>query len=197
MSQVVQAWQRIQKWLSENVPELADKLPGPAELAQVETAEQAMGMALPAELRESYLLHDGQEYGELELNIFPTPADAYDDMAFCLLPIARVADEWKVWKDLIDGGDFEGEFGEPASGIADAWWSDGWIPVAGNGGGDFLCVDMRPAAGGTVGQVICAWHDDAERHLLAPSWGSYLEQLAADLESGSLHYSQDEGLVRE
>ena len=197
MSSVNESWQRIRTWIKSNTEELASFFPGPAEEFAIAASEAAMSVSFPDDLRESFLAQNGLEYGEQELNIFPTPPEAFDEMAFCLLPIDAVAQEWKVWKDLIDGGQFTDSKGVPDDGITSDWWSDGWIPVAGNGGGDFICVDMKPDKGGTIGQVICAWHDSEERQLLASSWSSYLNSLADEMESGKLTYTEDEGLIRE
>lgn len=191
---VRKAWSRIEAWLSDFAGELT--LPGPASEEAIAATEEKIGFKLPADLRESYAIHDGMEYGDDELHIIPAGEDAMDTMAFCLLPVASIADEWAVWKELIDGGDFEGEEATPDPGIVNAWWSNGWIPVAGNGGGDFVCVDAEPAEGGKVGQVICAWHDMDDRKLLAPSWGKFLESIADEMESGVLTWDDDEGVVR-
>lgn len=196
MSKVKNAWERIESWLTAHAPIVAEALPAPASLDSITGVEAMIGHRFPDDLRESYLVRNGLDYGEVEVNIFPTPPDSWDDMAFCLLPIEQVAAEWKIWKDLIDGGDFEGMESEPAIGISDAWWDDGWVPVAGNGGGDFICVDLKPTTGGTAGQVICAWHDSEERQLLASSWANYLDSLADELDGGQLKYDEDCGVIR-
>ncbi len=195
MNDVAASWRTIEAWLKSHAPTVAASLKGPAPSASIADVESIIGLSFPDDLRSSYLLQDGGDYGERELNIFPS--DSTDSGVFCLLPIQAVAEEWVVWKELIDGGDFEDLRGEPDQGIGEDWWSDGWIPVAGNGAGDFLCVDMRPAASGTKGQVICAWHDMEERKLLAPSWEAYLADLAAAMDAGKVSYSKDEGLLRQ
>jgi cell wall assembly regulator SMI1 len=196
MASVKESWTRIEAWLQVHAETIAGNLPGPTPEDQIAACESEIGMSLPGDLRESYLVQNGVEYGEEELNLFPTPPDCFDEMAFCLLPVEAVAGEWKIWKELIDGDEFEDVESEPAPEINSDWWSDGWIPVAGNGAGDFLCVDMKPSPKGTVGQVICAWHDMEERTLVAASWSDYLSGLADEMESGGLSYAEDEGIIR-
>ena len=58
------------------------------------------------------------------------------------------------------------------------------MPVAGNGCGDLICLDLDPPAGGAVGQVIEFLHADEDRTVLAPSLGAWLEGFAAGLEAG-------------
>jgi len=195
MSDVQDSWKRIEKWMLSNVKVVFDRLPGPASNADINAVESAIGMKFPKDLHQSYLTQNGVEYGEGELPILPTLPGGYDCTAFCLLGIDRVADEWKVWKELIDGGDFDGLESEPDDGVEPIWWSDGWIPVGGNGGGDFICVDMKPTSAGTVGQVIHAAHDMDERKILATSWKAFLDQIADGMEGGKLKYEEDEGLI--
>lgn len=196
MASVSESWTRIAAWLQANADTIAGNLPGPTPEGEIAACESTIGFGFPDDLRASYLIQNGVEYGEEELNLFPTPPDAFDEMAFCLLPVEAVAGEWKIWKELIDSGEFEEAESEPEPGINSDWWSDGWIPVAGNGAGDFLCVDMKPSERGTMGQVICAWHDMEERTVVAKSWSEYLSNLAEEMESGSLSYAEDEGIIR-
>lgn len=195
MAEVAESWKRIELWLASKVPSLATSLAKPATDEVIDRVENQMEIDFPPDLRESYLVHDGAEYGEGELNIFPAPLDSDEEMAFCLLPVTEILSEWEVWRDLIDDGEFDDLEVTADLEVQDVWWSKGWIPVAGNGGGDFICVDLRPAEEGQVGQVICAWHDDDVRTLVADSWSDYLAMLAEQMESGHLSYSEDDGLV--
>ena len=52
----------------------------------------------------------------------------------------------------------------------------GCWPLAEDGGGNHLVVDLDPAPGGTVGQVIVAGPDE---DVLAPGVGAYLDALLA------------------
>ena len=66
-----------------------------------------------------------------------------------------------------------------------------------NGSGDFLVVDLDPARGGTRGQIVAAWHDMAERVVVAESWADWLHQFADALEAGRWSWRADsEELVR-
>lgn len=78
----------------------------------------------------------------------------------------------------------EGYDCEPSGPIkGDEWWRLGWIPFCGDGGGDHLCVDLDPADGGTVGQVISMWHDMPNRDLTGTSLTDFIEIIAADAEA--------------
>jgi cell wall assembly regulator SMI1 len=112
-----------------------------------------------------------------------------------LLSIAEIKSFWKQIKELVDGGEFDDQRSAPASGVRSDWWCPGWVPVADNGGGDAVCLDMAPDDGGAVGRVILFSHDAAERPILAPSFEAWLIQLADNMESGRYVYDPDEGLI--
>ena len=56
------------------------------------------------------------------------------------------------------------------------------MPFASDGGGDSLCIDLAPADGGMIGQIILMNHDDASRPKIARSLGELLNRLAAHYE---------------
>ncbi len=62
-------------------------------------------------------------------------------------------------------------------------------------GGNHDCLDLNPADGGTVGQIITMWHDDDARKLVAPSFRDWLKQYAEGLASGQFVYSEEYGSV--
>ena len=112
------------------------------------------------------------------------------------LSLERVADEWGVWKDLLDNGTFA--HGGNAMGSSDAeagiqsvWWSPKWLPFTYDGSGNHLCIDLDPAAEGTYGQVIRMWHDNPSRTLEAHSFGAWLEAYVQGLEAGEFVYTED------
>jgi molybdopterin molybdotransferase len=53
------------------------------------------------------------------------------------------------------------------------WWNPCWIPFTHDGGGNHLCLDLDPAAGGAGGQVITLWHDGGARALAGSSFGEW------------------------
>ena len=97
--------------------------------------------------------------------------------------------------ELLDDGDFADLEGEPDDGVASDFWQRGWVPFADNGAGDYLCVDLAPAAGGTVGQIIVHGHETGRHHVLAASLGEYLTALADRMEDGALVYDEDVGVM--
>jgi cell wall assembly regulator SMI1 len=76
----------------------------------------------------------------------------------------------------LDGGEFEDfEDVEPVGPVkGEFWWNPLWIPIATNGGGDDICIDLDPAEGGKVGQIITFWHDWELREVILDSLEEWL-----------------------
>ena len=68
--------------------------------------------------------------------------------------------------------------------IRQVYWCNGWIPLAHDGGGNHVGIDLDPPKGGARGQVINFGRNERIKFVLAPTWDAFLAQLAGDLEVG-------------
>ncbi len=160
-----QQWERLEAWLKANNPALLADLNHPATDAEIRELEQKLGVTLPADFVACLKVHNGQKGGADWL---------FSGSEF--LSSRRILDEWVIWKDLLDGGDFDGAEAESGAGIQPVWWSPKWIPFTYNGAGDQLCLDLDPATGGRSGQVITLWHDDGARKKKADSFAQWFAE---------------------
>lgn len=160
-----QQWERLEAWLKANNPALLADLNPPATDAEIRELEQKLGVTLPADFVECLKVHNGQKGGADWL---------FSGLEF--LSSRRILDEWAIWKDLLDGGDFDGAEAEPGAGIKPVWWSPKWIPFTYNGAGDHLCLDLDPSSQGRSGQVITLWHDDGARKKKADSLAQWFAE---------------------
>lgn len=158
-------WEILETWLKANNPALLADLNPPASDANIQSLEQQLGVKLPADFVECLKVHDGQRGAASWL---------FQDSEF--LSSQRILDEWAIWKDLLDGGDFDGAKAEPGAGIQPVWWSPKWLPFTYNGAGDHLCLDLEPASGGRTGQIITLWHDDGARKKKADSFAQWFSE---------------------
>jgi cell wall assembly regulator SMI1 len=192
---VAKSWKRIEKWLKSNAPSIGKSFRPASKDGAIEKLQQQIGVSLPSDVAESIRLHDGQK-SDAEHGLFPHSDDVLGPMpSFRLMPVSEIASAWRMMKDLLEGGDFDGQQSEPAPGIRNDWWHTAWIPIADNGGGDFFCIDLSPAQGGTIGQVIVFFHDMKDRPFIAKSYEAWLNQLAEGLESGQYLLDEEEGIV--
>jgi cell wall assembly regulator SMI1 len=150
----------------------------------IKTAEEAVGCEFPPDLRYFLGLHNGSN----EYQVLP---------GWELFATDRIVDEWKIWEEL-----YRTQFKPDNTNCApngpikaDEWWRLRWVPFTGDGGGDHLCVDMDPAAGGAHGQVITMWHDAANRDCVAPSLTDYIEMIADDFEADEITWDEEWGGV--
>jgi cell wall assembly regulator SMI1 len=148
------------------------------------------GVALPAAVRDSYLTVDGQEA--------ESSAGCAEGLFFglTLLPLEDVLEEWRFWREVDD---------DPATGantrlrdgmrsIPDGWvhkeYSQrGWIPLIVDKAGNYIGVDLNPAVGGSVGQVIVFGRDFDTKVVLwrgdgPAGWAKWLASFVDELESG-------------
>lgn len=178
-----ESWRVIEAWLARSAPSVV--LNPPATERAIADLERRLGVRLPADVRAAYLRHDGQSADS------PGLIDAWE-----WLSLDRIAAEWKVWKDLLDGGDFAGIAGAGDGAIVRGdWWHPAWIPLTYSGSGDHHCVDLAPGAAGRSGQIIRMWHDAPDRPVLAPSFAVLIETLAHDLQADEYVLSDEYGGV--
>ena len=180
MNDVTTIWQKLEGWIQANAPELHETLQAGASDKKIAKLEQRLGVTLPEDYKTFLKLCNGQSE--------ESEAGFYDGE---LLSAKSVKTQWGVWKELLDDNDFEGIESEPDKGVRDDWWNPRWIPFTHDGGGNHLCLDLEPAEGGTVGQVITMWHDSAERELMFPSFTAWLENVLNGVETGQIVFDRE------
>jgi cell wall assembly regulator SMI1 len=153
----------------------------PATGERLAAAEEHLGQRLPDDVRALYRLADGQvQYEHPDLL---QAAGLVGGEPF--LPLARVLLHWDQWAGFESDISLD-EFASstPEGFVRPRYSVRGWIPLTHDGGGNHVGVDLDPDERGRVGQVITFGRDDEAHRVLAPSIGSYLEQLADLLDQG-------------
>ena len=173
-------WERVESQFRLQAPKRLSQLAPGATPEQIAEFERLVGRSLPEDFRQSYAIHDGA-YG-VPFGECPDYLLSHDQIAG-LLPWMR--------EDLIPPSAYRHE-PVPEGPVRPTWWSEGWVPIVGEGTGDYLCIDLDPAEGGTVGQVFDWGHEYGPTHVLFPSFRAYLEQYASDLERGAIRYDEGE-----
>jgi cell wall assembly regulator SMI1 len=80
-------WRRIHTWLDANAPENYGHLRPGASAEAIRAAEETMGLDLPADLRASYRIHDGQD----------SEPGLIGGEGWCLLPLQKMVELWQRW----------------------------------------------------------------------------------------------------
>src|SRR5262249_40784079 len=152
---------------------------------EIREAEEAMGLALPEDVRESYRAHNGTNHA----GFFPA------GLRGVLLSLHDMVRAWRMWKRFVERDTLGGRRPEDvAKGVRRDSLNVGWVPFHSNGGGDYDCGALAPAPGGTAGQIITMNHETGEHRLIAPSLRHWLHNFAHDLEDGTYRF-EDGGLV--
>ncbi|MFJ9520607.1 SMI1/KNR4 family protein [Kitasatospora sp. NPDC101801] len=136
------------------------KTPAPVTEAQLAAAERHLGRALPVDLRALYLEADGDggsealdRYSWLSLDAALAERDDYIGVPTWF--------GWQLgWHHVVFDAD-------PANTVRRCSGHPGWLPFATGFDGNFLAVDLAPAADGRPGQVIEVGRDfdDGPRHV--------------------------------
>jgi cell wall assembly regulator SMI1 len=179
---IQETWNRIAAWLEVNAVEILDDLRPGASEAQLQHAEDQLGVELPESVKNSYRIYNGAEGAGLF---------SCEDF----LSLEEMVSKWKALKEIWDTGFFSEFSGKPEGPVQPDWWNPRWIPWLSDVSGNHLCFDLAPACGGTVGQIIRFWHDESDRVVLASGICEWLSQFADDLHSGQYVFSQEYGVL--
>jgi cell wall assembly regulator SMI1 len=155
----------VDRWLAVHRPSYYARLRPGVDDAALGAFESRFSLRLPTAFRELYRWRDGQ------------PLDCGESLQGnrMFVPLDDVAET----KDLLDGMigyDFE----DPRH------WRRAWVPFLHNGGGSYLCVDLRAEDGGTPGQLIGFWKSEKSRPVEYRSVEVWLSALADSMARGTL-----------
>ena len=181
-SSIAATWTAFESWLGEYWPDGLEDLSPPATDEEIINVEMALGARLPPDFVESLKIHNGQR---------GSAGGLFDNSE--LLSSAAIIDQWMVWKELLDAGDFAGIKSDPDAGVRDDWWNAKWIPFTHNGGGDHYCLDLAPGTNGQEGQVITMWHDMGTRVVAGTSFRHWFVKYVDAVVAGKYVYSEDFG----
>ncbi|MGE8005592.1 SMI1/KNR4 family protein [Lysinibacillus sp. NPDC093216] len=148
-------WNRIiekNSKLEVNGIEALNLQPG-ATAEEFQLIETTLGITLPEEMKSFYRICNGQVWSQ---GVQPFVRN------LTLSPISEIIDNWKFLQEEFDPDDLLSDT-EYAVEVKPTLWNEKWIPIAENGGGDYLCLDTDPTEKGVVGQVLYFWHDWGDR----------------------------------
>jgi cell wall assembly regulator SMI1 len=186
---VAESWKRLESWYGAHLPELLALLrPGcsPEELASF---EKEFRLALPDDVKASFLIHDGQQLHTSPGAIAGQPFDSLD----------RIRHNFGFWRELCADAEqadhvlLESQYDTsfPIDAIQCENATPYWIPL-GDWDGNCYGIDLNPGPNGVVGQVINFGRDEENKYVLALTWAHFLEDIADEFEAGHLVPMADE-----
>ncbi|KAJ5888911.1 hypothetical protein N7495_008952 [Penicillium taxi] len=207
---VAHSWRKIERWLESNYEELLDNLGEGCTQNDINELEHELDCSLPLEVRESLMIHDGQERPGLPTGIL---------FSCMLLDCEEIVQERRNWKTVNEeflsssmmnapvssstasssaaaatstqgtnpqwrNDLLDRQDSQPPGAVQKAYAHPAWIPLARDWGGNHLAIDLAPGPAGKWGQVIIFGRDYDCKYVVARSWSAFLAMFAHDLCSG-------------
>ncbi|GGM54376.1 hypothetical protein GCM10008956_32850 [Deinococcus arenae] len=169
--------------LTARLPTLAAPLRGPVSAADLQLLQAAVEVPLPPEIQDLYATVDGQD------GILPGAL-----LGLTWLPARRAAQEHATWMDLAQ--DDPALVSEPAGAIQAVTFHHHWVPLAVDGSGNGLAVDLAPGPMGMAGQVITYGPDETTRRVVSPSVTALFHWAATAVAQRDVQVSGDEVTYR-
>jgi cell wall assembly regulator SMI1 len=158
-------WNRIHAWLDANAPKGYGQLRPRASAEAIQAAEKAMKLKLPADVKASYCIHDGQR----------NEPGLIGGEGWCVLSLKEMVKTWRRWSK-----------NDPQYASR--------VPVAWGGAGDYIFLDLGPDAEES-GCLIVQRSDSDEPDPVSPSFRFWLEDFADKLENDEFAYSEEHGVI--
>ncbi len=176
-------WNRFEAWLDKHANLLLDDLNEGVSKEAFDPIESMMGVDLPSDFKDFYLIHNGQ-YSESEDRIFGLEE---------LYSIEKMLEERNKLKEKFYNGDFDDLDSDPDDAIRGEWFNPYWLPLTGDGKGNHYCIDFAPSREGKIGQIIRFMMDNPKRKLITGSFREWMETYIIELEKGLYNYSDKWG----
>lgn len=174
--------QEIIELLRTDLPGLAESLNTPATEEELRQTEEELGLSLPSELRELYLIHNGEKAGGPGLFL-----------GLPFLSLGEMLSERKVWTELEEGYALEGEhYSVPSGWIRERYINRYWLPISKDWGGNNIGVDLDPDKNGIRGQVINFGRDEEVKYVIARQVVHFLQFIRDTAKEGNYTVIQDE-----
>lgn len=159
-------WQRIIEKGSNDKREFKESLnlQAGASDKDLQLVEEKIGVKLPEEVKSLYRVYNGQVW-DLEVNPFVRN--------LTLSSTSEIINNWCFLQEEFDPDD--GLELDSTKELKPFLWNSKWVPIAENGGGDYLCIDTDPSEAGVAGQVVYFWHDWGNRAVAGRNIFEFIE----------------------
>ena len=181
MHDVENLWSRLETWAGASAPEMSSDLNPGATADQIEALESELGLTLPDAFKASLAVHNGEDDG--------WPCKVFAELG-AYLSTSRIIEEWRQRQKFAE--EIEGDPDELIQ--MDIITVDGpvqpkmfltsWVPFLDCNGDVFWAIDLAPADGGKVGQVIEVDWESCSWKVIADSFADFLENYVTALERG-------------
>ena len=175
---VARTWLGIETWARQNLPGILVGLNEPAKPQAIAGLEAALGFPLPIDFRTSLGVHDG-ENGDGAL--LDTPGQ--------LLNVRAIEDDLELERRALRG--YAELMADRVSGPARrSLYAPRRVPIIDFNRDQIWLLDLDPAPGGQVGQVLMRDVEDGRLEVVAPSFAHFLADYLQRLETGRARFAR-------
>nr|WP_290227629.1 SMI1/KNR4 family protein [Trichocoleus desertorum] len=183
-------WLDLERWLSNHLPEVLTDLNSGCSNEELRELERGLNCELPEDFKAFYRHHNGQQGQTTGLFL-----------GLEFLSAASLYSEWATWRDLtLEDEEIATEIESesfPQDAIKTLYINLKWIPIARDGGGNHLGIDLDPGPAGTVGQVINFGVDEERKFVLAASLTDFIAWMLDQYRSGNYQANERSLALRE
>ncbi|HZE39363.1 MAG TPA: SMI1/KNR4 family protein [Stackebrandtia sp.] len=181
-------------WLRINVPFAYENLAPPADSAELQALDAAIGYILPAEVKGVLAIRNGQK----TITTGPNSGHGVPCIpTLNFLSTTEIREHHESWSEIRRGSDIEdlqqmgGVFPGAEGMIKPLYTSPGWIPLWSDPiSDDYIGLDLDPGPTGTTGQIINFGRDEERHFLCAPDFTRLMSILLEEVLSGVWQASQ-------
>ncbi|MCM3004314.1 SMI1/KNR4 family protein [Priestia koreensis] len=181
-------WLEYVAALDKQFPGYSTYLNSPATKLDIQQTEEKMGITLPDELVQLYLLHNGDS-NHLMGSFLGLP----------FLTLEEMHSHWNNWKELLEN-ESEADMEQlsafstsiPKHQIKATYANRKWIPLSYDYSGNHIGIDLDPDVNGVIGQVINFGRDEDEKYVLAASLHDFLTLMIQLVKGLSFTIKMDE-----
>jgi cell wall assembly regulator SMI1 len=165
---------------------------GPASAASIEAAQQELGIALDADLVEFLSCMDGQEpdgWGCLGDPIVPKFRFGPEPVHFSgwgwFLGIDGIVERTLLFREFTAEN-----YEERYECLGPASFHEEYLQLVGSDNPTCIAIDLRPAPGGVLGQIVAINDQPNYVVVLAPSFRAFLQSVADGYAEGRFEYRE-------
>ncbi|MDJ0916827.1 MAG: SMI1/KNR4 family protein [Woeseiaceae bacterium] len=191
MTTLQDTWQDLLTWFGEHQPEAIEGLRPPASDADLDAFSAAIGLDLPDAHRALYQISDGSDVDipsvfdeghwffplDEALNHFNTIKGFADE---------KPLDDFVRWREAIEDSVIS-----VVGPVKPHPFSVQWIPLSSSNGDVHRYIDLDPAPGGAVGQVIEVYPEACSHRVLASSLPEFLDDFVSRLKADRFFVEYD------
>ncbi len=170
-------WKRLENWFKHHLPEAMSALNRGASESAIFRFEEQVGVTLPPDVHQSFLIHDGERSETVCVGCI---------FGLSLLSLDNAFSIWQTWNDISPNPETDRNTKSiPAGWVQPRYFHPAWIPLTDDDGGNHIAVDLAPDEHGILGQIIVFGRDDLKHFVLAPNFSVFLENIFAELANGN------------